>query len=403
MAEPSRKLVAWLGLLAVLLYSIWVAGPYLRSIAIRDAAVTTWIHVAAAPIDGQLAAASLTAGAHVGDDGVLATVVNPRFDDTGLARATAELEAARARVAALDLVVRDHEALVALRRSQADAFALTFKRNLDVSIPAMTELVAANRRRLLAERAEAGRRSAVAEEGLEPQTAADAAKARTAAAEFDIADWQGTLDRAVIRRSAADAGAFVLDDLSDAGAAQRSFEDARIARARAAAELAVAREALASAQAVVDRAARVSTENRTAPLVARPGGLVWNVFVGAPAAVHAGTPVATWVDCRVLLVDAPVSDAGLSLLRPGASASVVLEGERRAREGTVLLLRGSASTMGSSELAAVAKGRHPGVGQAIVKLEPTAADLEACPVGRAAFVHFPDVTVLSVARARLRW
>jgi hypothetical protein len=30
-------------------------------------------------------------------------------------------------------------------------------------------------------------------------------------------------------------------------------------------------------------------------------------------------------------------------------------------------------------------------------------DVAACPVGRAAFVDFPDVSVLDIARARLRW
>ena len=59
--------------------------------------------------------------------------------------------------------------------------------------------------------------------------------------------------------------------------------------------------------------------------------------------------------------------------------------------------------LGLVDLAAVAKGRHAGVGQVIVGLEPTAEDLESCPIGRAAFVHFPDVTVLNVIRARLRW
>jgi len=69
----------------------------------------------------------------------------------------------------------------------------------------------------------------------------------------------------------------------------------------------------------------------------------------------------------------------------------------------VLLIRGAAATLGSRDLAAVAKGRRPGVGQALVTLEATPADVEACPIGRAAFVHFPDVTVLDIVRARLRW
>ncbi|HEX9368885.1 MAG TPA: hypothetical protein VF921_19800, partial [Vicinamibacterales bacterium] len=99
----------------------------------------------------------------------------------------------------------------------------------------------------------------------------------------------------------------------------------------------------------------------------------------------------------------PVSDVELSLLRPGLPAEVVLEGERRARHGRVLLIRGAAATLGPRDLAALAKGRRPGLGQALVTLDPTPADVQACPIGRAAFVHFPDVTVLDIVRARLRW
>jgi hypothetical protein len=98
-----------------------------------------------------------------------------------------------------------------------------------------------------------------------------------------------------------------------------------------------------------------------------------------------------------------VSDVQLSLLRTGAPASIVLEGERRARTGKVLLLRGAAATLGASDLAAVAKGRRPGVAQVVIALDGAAADAESCPVGRAAFVHFPDVSVLDVVLARLRW
>jgi hypothetical protein len=126
-------------------------------------------------------------------------------------------------------------------------------------------------------------------------------------------------------------------------------------------------------------------------------------MVSHGAAVEPGAPAATWVDCRVLLVDTPVSDVELSLLRPGLPAEVVLEGERRARRGSLLLVRGAAATLGPRDLAALAKGRRPGLGQALVTLDATPADVEACPIGRAAFVHFPDVTMLDIVRARLRW
>jgi hypothetical protein len=69
----------------------------------------------------------------------------------------------------------------------------------------------------------------------------------------------------------------------------------------------------------------------------------------------------------------------------------------------VLLASWRAATLGPSDLAAVAKGRTPGVAQVLSRLDPTPADLAACPVGRAAFVHFPGVNVWTMVRARLRF
>ena len=103
------------------------------------------------------------------------------------------------------------------------------------------------------------------------------------------------------------------------------------------------------------------------------------------------------------LVDVPVSDVETALLRQGSIAHVVLEGERQARAGTVILTRGSAGTLGSHDLAALAKGRRAGIGQALVELTPSPADIKACSIGRAAFVDFPEVGVIDLVRARLRW
>jgi hypothetical protein len=43
------------------------------------------------------------------------------------------------------------------------------------------------------------------------------------------------------------------------------------------------------------------------------------------------------------------------------------------------------------------------VGQVLIKLSPSPADIEACPMGQAAYVEFPGVGVLRVLRARLRF
>ena len=59
----SRRLWAFVGLVVLLAYAAWIGAPYLRSVVVRDAAVTTWINTASAPIDGFLGDKPL----HVGD------------------------------------------------------------------------------------------------------------------------------------------------------------------------------------------------------------------------------------------------------------------------------------------------------------------------------------------------
>jgi hypothetical protein len=67
-----------------------------------------------------------------------------------------------------------------------------------------------------------------------------------------------------------------------------------------------------------------------------------------------------------------------------------------------MMLCGAAATIGADDLAAIAKGRHAGVGQVLVQFEPSTADIWECPIGAAAYVDFPDIGILDVLRARLR-
>src|SRR5262245_738074 len=97
-AGPSRRVVAWAGLVVLVLYVLWIGGPYLRSIVVRNAAVTAWLHVAASPIDGVVANPKHV-GDRVGADGRILSVDNPRADPNALARARADLDRARERAA----------------------------------------------------------------------------------------------------------------------------------------------------------------------------------------------------------------------------------------------------------------------------------------------------------------
>ncbi len=74
----------------------------------------------------------------------------------------------------------------------------------------------------------------------------------------------------------------------------------------------------------------------------------------------------------------------------------------RPAEFKVLITRGSASTLGRKDLAAVAKGRRDGVAQVVLEFSDAHDSFEVCPVGRAAYVDFLDIGLIEVIRARLR-
>jgi multidrug resistance efflux pump len=167
-------------------------------------------------------------------------------------------------------------------------------------------------------------------------------------------------------------------------------------------ELANAKVEAENAEKILASVKSVYEAAKLQPVKAPPDAYVWSLIAGPGDFVRAGAPVATWVDCGFMLVDVPVSDVELALLDTDAPARVIIEGDHQVRLGKVYLTRGAAATVGADDLAALAKGRHPGVGQVLVKLEPSAADVEACPIGAAAYVDFPAIGILDVLRARLR-
>ena len=67
----GRRFWAFVGLVLLLAYAAWIGAPYLRSVVVRDAAVTTWIDVATSPIKGFVGDDPLHAGDSVGQDGVI--------------------------------------------------------------------------------------------------------------------------------------------------------------------------------------------------------------------------------------------------------------------------------------------------------------------------------------------
>ena len=172
----SPRLVAGLGLAVLLAYLVWIGGPYLRSIIVRDAAVTTWINIVRAPIDGNLDANPLRPGARVGADGRIASLDNPLADTTPLAQAHAARDAAMARVESRKAVVAELDRVVADRKQLAADYADTFRRQLEAKIDGSRQIVAFLSNRVDLERSQADRMALLAKNGAGSRAAWDAAE-----------------------------------------------------------------------------------------------------------------------------------------------------------------------------------------------------------------------------------
>ena len=83
---------------ALVAYAGWWLAPYFTSVLFRDAAVTTWINVATAPIHGNLEGPVPAVGRRVGADGRIAMVRNQQADPSAVELAEIALLAAQPRV-----------------------------------------------------------------------------------------------------------------------------------------------------------------------------------------------------------------------------------------------------------------------------------------------------------------
>jgi len=396
-----QRHVAKIGFVVLLLYAAWIGWPYLVSIVVRDAAVTTWISIAAAPIGGYTTH-SMVAGARIGADGRIATIADDNADMRDLARARAGLIQSEANFAAQQASVDGIRRGIEAREKHATGFASTYGADLDAAISGAKASLTSLRQRLKLAKAEADRLEKVKASGLSSQSAVDAAHASVAELDHQIADATAALARTTKRQSASGSGVYLLEDGSNGNAMFQNLADAKLRLIQAEAQLRQYAAERDAAQAIVDATQRFYDKSRSLDVIVPRDAMVWSLIASPGQAVQPGAPIASWVDCTVLLVDVPVSDVETSLLRVGSPADVVIEGERDARRGRVIVTRGAAGVLDSHDLAAVAKGRHPGIGQAIVKLDATAADIAACAIGHAAYVDFPEVGIFQVMRQRLR-
>jgi multidrug resistance efflux pump len=397
----TRRATAFAAVGALLIYAVIMLWPYLVATLVRGAAVTAWTNLATAPIQGRAPARLPPPGAAVGSDGVLMEIVNDRLDsgpvkiaEAAVARTQAAVTSAQGYLDAMQELDRDRRALMKQN-------AVHYRNELDAEIATHEARVGMLAAKAKSAASLAERTRGVTDSGYRSRDYRDDADIRLSEAGAELEAERHALEQLKNRRTASDDGIFLGADggsldwaYSDRRDAKTEVKRARLQLEQAQAEAGAAEQALAAAR----ESYRLQHQ---APVLAPAGSILRSIIVGNGATVGVGDPVAKWIDCHELFVDAPVSDAALPLIPVGSRADVILEGESHWRHARVESLRGAAETIGAADLAAVAKGRERGDGQVLLKLEDERPAFTVCPVGQAAYVHFPTAGVLDVLLARL--
>jgi hypothetical protein len=392
-----------LSFLLFVVYSAWISGPYLRSIVIRDAAVTAWSHVVTAPIEGTVIFGTLNIGRKVGDVGNIAWVRNEHISNEAIDAAQLRLDLAQASEAQAEKMVTEIEQLEDDRRATKDEYAKLFRAQLDTRIGTYRTMITLSEERLEVMKVITARKERLASSGTGSINASDEVQLRLNDVKLALDELRGDLSYALRRRQAADRGIFLDDSGSDPDWVLENRIGLKLEKKKAREEHRAAEIESAAAQAALERTRTDYRRLSEAEVKAPPGSILWRLRAVSGMAVSEGAPVAELVDCKELLVDMPISDAEASLITTGDPAVVVLEGEKRQRSGKVLLVRGSASPLDQHELVALAKGRRKGLAHVLLELEVTEEDATVCPVGRAAHVDLPGVGLIDVILARLRF
>jgi multidrug efflux pump subunit AcrA (membrane-fusion protein) len=277
-----------------------------------------------------------------------------------------------------------------------------FHAQLETDIANLRQKITVNDERIKVLQRIAERQKLLSGRGTGSKAAYDEALLRVAEMNARSTELNGTLNLLLLRDRSAETGVFIDNSGGTPNWLRYGELELRLEKRRASHEKHAAEAVLSEAYKDIENEQQTLNALAQTQVTAPPGSFIHSVRAAPGATVSAGDKIMEWIDCLELLIDVPVSDAELPLILRGMRAEVILEGEKLTRKATVYRSRGSSATLDSSDLAAISKGRTAGVAQVLLKLDRLPDNSSDCPVGRAAYVEFPEVGLIDVVRVRLR-
>ena len=396
---PGARTAIRIAVLASVALVVWLAYHPVYTMLYRDAVVTTWLNVVAAPIAGTIEDFDLRPGERVASSGEVGRIVNHSVDRSGVIRAEAAARQAAVRLTELSAYESRISATSKEWQERKTQYADGFRRDLDLKIEEFASRVALLRERVDFADASAKRKQTLRRAGNTSQADEEAAISTHRELQVSLSDATKDLQRLRHRRELAGQGVYLQEDGKEPEWSWRSLDELRLEMQRTERTARETTEEVATLQAALENERKNLGAATDATFKVPAGMTIWSTAGSNGISVTRGQRLFTWIDCSRLLVDVPVIDTLAVLVDQGSRAEVLLEGEGKVHPGVVVMSRGSSSRLGKAELASITEWRKSAA-QVIVELQDPGS-VAGCPIGRRAFVRFPDLTLMKFLRAYL--
>jgi multidrug resistance efflux pump len=385
----------WRLALAILfIVPLLLVVPHFRSLVVRNAVVTAYFKSLRAPIDGDVVEVTVSPGELVKAGQPAMLIVNPRVDRSRVARLQVLRDEAERQVSAQQEAVAELRKMADARQTELGRYVESLFDEMETEKKVLVERAAAfeaavkEAENSLARARQLFSRKNVSRASLEAAEAKfqDARAART----------QNTLELQRLGKQLEDLGQGIFQTEVPDGALQTLFlaQELSVELTRENRELRQMKVHLHATEAELEAAGEALKRQSEATVRVPPGMTIWHTDVTQGSSVAVGTKLLSYVDCSNLLLDIAVDDATLELIRPGDEVRVRLFGRPGYVDGTVRLVRGSASLAESDDLAAVVQDRGLRAGRVLAALDDPALAMDSgrtCGIGRAAYAELKHI------------
>jgi CRP-like cAMP-binding protein len=296
-SSPGARTAIRIAVLASVALVVALAYTPVYTMLYRDAVVTTWLNVVAAPIAGTIEGFDHKPGERVGPSGEVGRIVNHSVDRSGVIRAEAAARQAVARLSELAAYDSRISAMAKEWQERKGLYADGFRRDLDLKIEEFASRVALLQERVDFADASAKRKQTLRRAGNTSQ--ADEEIAISAHRELLSALSDATMDlqRLRHRRELAVKGVYLQEDGKEPEWSWRSLDELRLETQRTERTARETTEEVATLQATLENERKNLGAATDATFKVPAGMTIWSTAASNGISVTRGQRLFTWIDC----------------------------------------------------------------------------------------------------------